>query len=328
VIARRRWILGLAAIALICGAGVSWLGRDRHHYLDDDYAPFVALFPDPPARGSAEERQELAVLLELQRTRTPAEVSAAQADRKTEITRFAAALGTDAGTLARLPHLERLAQDVEDDARLYVRAAKKHFRRLRPREIDPAIQPCIGDVAADLSYPSGHSTYGYLMGYLLADMVPSRREPLLRRAAGFARQRMVCGVHFPRDVWAGEIGAEWLIQKLRRNPRFIADRERAAQELRAALAQASGHSIASRAPPRVALDSAVTRPRCNMATRATIASPSPKPPVSRLRLVSSRVNAWNTEARCASGIPSPSSSTTIRQKPFSRDTSMLTFLRA
>jgi acid phosphatase (class A) len=328
LIARRRWIAGLAGIALTCGAVVGWLGRDRHHYLDDDYAPFVALFPAPPARGSAQERVELDALLELQRARTPGDVSAAQVDRKTEIGRFAAVLGTDAGTLARLPHVQQLVQDVEDDARLYVRVAKKHFRRLRPREIEPAIQPCIGDVAADLSYPSGHATYGYLVGYLLADMVPARRAQLLERAAGFARQRMVCGVHFPSDVWAGRIGAEWLMQRLRGNPRFVAARERAAQELRAALAQRSGHSSAIRAPPRLALDSAVTRPRCSRATRATIASPSPKPPVSRLRLVSSRVNAWNTEARCSSGIPSPSSSTASRQTPASHDTSMVTSLRA
>jgi acid phosphatase (class A) len=267
-------------------------------------------------------------MLALQRTRTAPEVAAAQADRKTEISRFAPAMGIDPGSLEGLPHVTRLAQEVEDEIRPYVRAAKRHFRRLRPRELEPAIQPCIGDVAADLSYPSGHATFGWVMGYLLSDMLPERSAQLLARSAGYARQRMVCGVHFPSDLEAGRRGATWLMEQLRRNPEFVGARDRAAQELRAAVAQASGHSIASRAPPRLALVSAVTRPRCSMATRATIASPSPKPPVPRLRLVSSRVNAWNTVARCASGIPSPSSSTIRRQRPFSRDTSMLTFLRA
>jgi acid phosphatase (class A) len=325
-------VLLAAMVALVAG-GLAWWHRAPPHYLDEDYAPFVALFAAPPARGSAEERAELELLLQLQRARTPEEVRAAQADRKTEISRFAQALGGDPRTIASLPRLALLADHVEDDIRGYVRAAKRHFRRLRPREIEPGIQPCIGDVAADLSYPSGHATFAYTMGYLLADMVPERRDALLARAAGFARQRMVCGVHFPSDVAAGRLGADWLMQRLRRSPSFLADRERAAEELRAALhlppaAQRSGHSSARRAPPRRVLEAAVTRPRCNAAMRATIASPSPYPPVSRLRLVSSRVKAWNTEARCASGMPSPSSSTTRRQVPCSRATSMVTVRRA
>lgn len=325
---RRRTIFGLVLVALVAAATAAWLTRDRPHYLDGDEASFVAIFPPPPARGSAAERAELDQLLALQKSRSSAEVAAAQADRKTELTRFAPALGLDADALAGLPRVTRLAQDVEDQVRPYVRAAKQHFRRLRPREVEPAIQPCIGDVAADQSYPSGHSTYGWAMGYLLADLLPERRAQLLARSAEFARQRMVCGVHFPSDLEAGRLGAAWLMERMHHNPAFLADRDQAAQELRAALSQRSGHSSASRAPPRLALDSTDTRPRCSIATRATMASPRPKPPVSRLRLVSSRVKAWNTEARCSSGMPSPSSSTTSRHRPFLRVTSMFTFLRA
>lgn len=333
MIARRRLLLLLAVIVAAIAGGLAWWDRAPRHYLDQDYAPFVAVFAAPPARGSAAERAELELLLQLQRSRTAEEVRASQADRKTEIARFAGALGSDARTIGSLPRLARLAQNVEDDMRGYVRAAKKHFRRLRPREVEPAIQPCIGDVAADRSYPSGHAAFGYAMGYLLADMVPERRAALLQRAAGFARQRMVCGVHFPSDLAAGQLGADWLMQRLRRSPAFRADRDQAAQELRAALhlpplAQPSGHSSAKRAPPRLALDAAVTRPRCSAAMRATIASPRPNPPVSRLRLVSSRVKAWNTEARCISGMPSPSSSTTRRQVPCPRATSTITERRA
>jgi acid phosphatase (class A) len=325
---RRGWVTAAVLAAIAAAAATAYLMRGGPHYLDGDVAPFVASFAAPPARGSAAERAELVAMLAVQKARTAAEVAAAQADRKTELTRFAAALGIDPGALVRLRRVTRLAQDVEDEVRPYGRAAKRRFRRLRPGEIEPALEPCIGDVAADLSYPSGHATYGWSMGYLLADMVPERRDQLLARAAQYARQRMVCGVHFPSDLEAGRQGAAWLMERMRRNSAFLADRDRAARELRAALAQRSGHSSASRAPPRLALVSAVTRPRCSMATRATMASPSPNPPVSRLRLVSSRVNAWNTEARCASGIPSPSSSTTSRQRPFSRAISMRTFLRA
>jgi acid phosphatase (class A) len=90
-------------------------------------------------------------------------------------------------------------------------------------------------VRRDLSYPSGHATYGYLMAYLLSDMVPERRAQLLERAREFARQRMLCGVHFPSDIEAGRLSAVWLAQQFRRNPDYRAAAVPAARELRTAL---------------------------------------------------------------------------------------------
>jgi acid phosphatase (class A) len=232
---RRKFIGALGAVALASGATAWWLARETPGYLHGDTTAFVALFTPPPARGSPRERQELDALLALQRARTPSQVAAARADRKTEISRFASALGMDEPEMARLPHLRHLASAVKDAVRPYVRAAKDHFRRLRPQEVEPAMQPCIGNVKEDLSYPSGHASYGYVMAYLLSDMVPERRAQLQARAEEFARQRMVCGVHFPSDIEAGRIGAVWLVHQLGGNPQFRLDRRAAAQELRAAL---------------------------------------------------------------------------------------------
>jgi acid phosphatase (class A) len=111
-------------------------------------------------------------------------------------------------------------RQVEDDIRPYVRAAKHHFLRLRPYEIEPQLDPCIADVRGDLSYPSGHATYAYVIAYLLADMVPERRTQLLERAREFARQRAVCGVHFPSDIDAGRLGAEWLARRFLQQPEY------------------------------------------------------------------------------------------------------------
>ncbi|HEU4781241.1 MAG TPA: phosphatase PAP2 family protein, partial [Steroidobacteraceae bacterium] len=85
------------------------------------------------------------------------------------------------------------------------------------------------------SYPSGHATYGYVMAYLLADMVPERRQALITRAQEFARQRMVCGVHFPSDLEAGHQGASWLVQRFLASDAYRAAAKPAREELRAAL---------------------------------------------------------------------------------------------
>jgi acid phosphatase (class A) len=222
-------------LALATGAGWWWQEREVRHFIPPDDRAFVAAFAPPPARNSPATRAELEELLALQAARTPAEVAAARADRKTEIRRFYGALGLDADRPPDLPRVERLAEYVEDDVRLAVRSAKEHFRRLRPFEIEPRIDNCIDNVRADLSYPSGHAAYGWSMAYLLARLVPERSRELEARAAEFARQRALCGVHFPSDLAAGQQAARALLARMDGNPEFRAAAAAAAIELRTAL---------------------------------------------------------------------------------------------
>ena len=212
---RVRWVSGALAVVLALSAAWTWWHqRPPQLYLSSPPAEFAALFAPPPAADSAATRAELDELLAIQATRTSAQEAAAQYDRRTEVDRFYSALGLDPERAPSLPRLQGVAEDVEDEVRVYVRAAKDRYRRLRPYEIEPRLDPCIGNVAADLSYPSGHAAYAWSMAYLLSDMVPERRDALLARAAEFARQRVVCGVHFPSDLEAGKWAAGWLLEQM------------------------------------------------------------------------------------------------------------------
>jgi len=225
-----------AALLVTLGSGYAlWQHEKPPEFLHVAESDFVALFTAPPAADSPQTRVELDELLALQQHRTPQEADAAYADRKTEIWQFATALGLQPDQVREMDALNRLAEQIEDDVRPYVRAAKHRFLRLRPYEIEPRISPCIDDVRGDLSYPSGHSTYGYVMAYLLSDMVPERRAQLMARAQEFAQQRAVCGVHFPSDLTAGRVGAEWLAQKFLASPEYLAASVEARRELRAAV---------------------------------------------------------------------------------------------
>jgi acid phosphatase (class A) len=55
------------------------------------------------------------------------------------------------------------------------------------------------------SYPSGHATYGMAIGLILAEMLPEKRDDIFRRIEGFGQSRLVAGVHFRSDVYAGEV---------------------------------------------------------------------------------------------------------------------------
>jgi acid phosphatase (class A) len=230
---KRQLIAGLVVGIAIAALAAWWPRQPAFTYLDGQTGPFVELFAPPSAPASAATRRELDELLELQLKRTPAQVEAARADRKTEMSRFYGSLGLP--ETAELPRVEKLVNAAEDDVRLYVRAAKEHFRRLRPGEIEPRIETCIGNVRQDLSYPSGHSAYGYATAYLLADLAPEKRDALLARADEFARQRMVCGVHFRSDIDAGREAALWLVAHMTESQRFADDFAAADMELREAL---------------------------------------------------------------------------------------------
>jgi len=231
----RPLVAAITATLVLVASHAWWQQRSVQHYLAAPPAEFAAQFAPPTAADSVETRAELDELLAMQSTRTAEQVATARADRKTEIERFYPALGIDVDRPPELPRLHRLAEQVEDDVRIYVRAAKDRFRRLRPYEIEPRIAPCINDVQGDLSYPSGHAAFGYSMAYLLSRLVPERIQALEDRANEFARQRMMCGVHFRSDLEAGRLAALRLLSDMNEVPRFRDDAALAREELRTAL---------------------------------------------------------------------------------------------
>lgn len=53
------------------------------------------------------------------------------------------------------------------------------------------------------SFPSGHTTYGYTGGVLLAVLVPSRYQQMIARAAEYGNDRILIGAHYAMDVLGG-----------------------------------------------------------------------------------------------------------------------------
>jgi acid phosphatase (class A) len=231
----RRLFVGLAIVAPAGVGGFYWSQQHTSpNYLGPDTREFVALFAPPPSADSAQTRQELDELLEIQRTRTEAQSAAARADSSTDVDRFADALGLKPGATDHLPHLKEFAQRVEDSFRPYVRAAKQNFKRARPYANEPRLEPCLDHPPRDASYPSGHATFAFVMAAALSDVAPARASQLQARAEEFAHQRMVCGVHFRSDIEGGRLGARWLIERLRASPDYRADVVAATAELRSA----------------------------------------------------------------------------------------------
>jgi hypothetical protein len=53
------------------------------------------------------------------------------------------------------------------------------------------------------SYPSGHTTYGYMGSVMLAILVPERYQQMIARGAEYGNDRIIMGAHYAMDVLGG-----------------------------------------------------------------------------------------------------------------------------
>ncbi len=59
------------------------------------------------------------------------------------------------------------------------------------------------------SFPSGHTTYGYMGSLLLAVLVPDRYQEMVVRAAEYGNDRIILGAHYAMDVLGGRTVAAY-----------------------------------------------------------------------------------------------------------------------
>jgi membrane-associated phospholipid phosphatase len=72
------------------------------------------------------------------------------------------------------------------------------------------------------SYPSGHTTYGYMGSILLAVLVPERYQQMMARAAEYGNDRILIGAHYAMDVIAGRTLATYdLAHLLANDPAYV-----------------------------------------------------------------------------------------------------------
>jgi acid phosphatase (class A) len=86
------------------------------------------------------------------------------------------------------------------------------------------------------SYPSGHATFGFACGALLAQMIPERRAQLYERGRLYGESRLIVGAHYPSDVEQGRVAGAVGVALLMQNATYQRMFYQAQSELRAALA--------------------------------------------------------------------------------------------
>ena len=170
----------------------------------------------PPKPDSAETQRELATLKAIQAAASPQRIAQAAADDKNE-TVWAFADVIPGFEAVKLPVTDKFFTAARHDEDAEANVFKLYFARMRPYDVDHTIKVCVPSKynAPLRSYPSGHATLAYSLGPVLAALIPEKADAIMARAAAYAENRVICGVHYPSDLVASEtigaaIATEWM----------------------------------------------------------------------------------------------------------------------
>jgi PAP2 superfamily len=103
------------------------------------------------------------------------------------------------------------------------------------------------------SYPSGHTTYGYMGSLVLAVLVPERYQQMIARGAEYGNDRILIGAHYAMDVLGGRTLASYDLAHLLANDAAYLGRSFPATP---SVADFQGAMKAARASLRAALEAA------------------------------------------------------------------------
>jgi acid phosphatase (class A) len=227
----RKLILALAFAAL-CPSGASCFAQQLN-YLAGQKLNLLKLLPPPPPPHSEAEKRDISEVLEVQENRTPERAALGLADDVLSIYRFSTVLGPKFEA-ENIPVTDAFFKRLHEDSRAYVKISKEYWSRERPVKVSNEVKP-LAPVRLPTAYPSGTTLFGSVTCIVLANMIPEKRFELFERGREFAWGRVVIGVHYPRDLIAGEIGATLIVQGFLQSPEFMKDFEEARAELRQVL---------------------------------------------------------------------------------------------
>ncbi len=241
----RNELLFAAALTASIGMATTVSGQSSVLSPPPPYLPQAAvpdslkLDPPPPARGSIDEKRDIAAqkaAIKLQGTprfalaARDADLTSAQA---TGAFSCAAGMTISASTT---PKIDTLMRRLTRDYGFASVPTKLKYGRTRPFVINgkPTCTPkSEAELKANGSYTSGHAGIGWGWGLVLAEVFPDRAAEVVVRGRAFADSRRVCNVHWLSDTEQGQVVASAVFARLHAEPAFRADVDAAREEAKA-----------------------------------------------------------------------------------------------
>jgi acid phosphatase (class A) len=233
---RNKYFLWLILLSLCVGPSIGLLALQQG-YIDRQSFDVTGVLPLAPIEGTDRyelDRRIFRTTRVLQNTpRWTLAINDVQTDTPHLMSDFSCATEIVL-THERAPHLAALLTRASADTDAESSMAKRHFKRLRPFQIDqgPICEPA-SDVENTYDYPSGHTTLGWTWASILAELLPERAVQILARGRAYGESRIVCGVHNASAVEAGRTSASATLAVVRASPAYQTDFAAARQELAA-----------------------------------------------------------------------------------------------
>jgi acid phosphatase (class A) len=208
------------------------------YYLTGPAAPdMLKILPPAPQAGDARYEADRLMYLGTRRLQGSPRWALATNDDNggLYLKDLSCALGVEL-TRQNAPKFMTLFARVAREAGRATNTPKDALKRQRPFLIDqgPTCIDQTGPIKDSYDYPSGHVTFSWTVGLILAELAPEQATDILVRARAFGESRLVCGVHNMSAVEAGRTNASALVAALHGSSEFRADLEASRKEVAAA----------------------------------------------------------------------------------------------
>lgn len=205
-------------------------------YLTAEDLDTYKVLPPAPVPGTTRYEADRTVYLQTRKLEGTPRWDMAKADDNTFgiIKGMSCALGAEL-TAQNAPKTYAMFARVGRDASAITNRPKDIYQRRRPYLIDDG-NICIAKsdaLAKSPDYPSGHNTWGWTVGLLLAEVAPDRATPILARARAYGESRLVCGVHNLNSVYMGWVNGSMMVAALHGKDAFRKDLDEVRKEVAA-----------------------------------------------------------------------------------------------
>ena len=234
-----RFAAALIAIAAVFGQQAAKKAPHRTGYLagykkDAAIPDMIRVLPTPPATGTPRDAADRAIFKATRSLQDSPRWKLAQSDNDMSVKGILAAFRCAMGmavTRENAPRFAALLDRVSADANVLTGPPKARYHRDRPFLVDEG--PVCVTRPDTPDFPSGHSTFGWAAGLILAEIMPDRATEVMTRGRSFGESRVVCGVHNASAVEGGRVVGAALVAALNAIPEFRTDLDAVKTELAA-----------------------------------------------------------------------------------------------
>ena len=202
-------------------------------YLGASAPDTYKILPPAPVPGTTRYEADRTIFLQTRKLQDSPRWKLAQGDDNSAaiMKDLACAVGVEI-TAKNAPTLASMIPRIGRDSGRLTNLPKDIYKRDRPFRVDDG--PICISKPDSYDYPSGHVTWGWTVGLIMAELAPDRATEILIRARAFGESRLVCGVHNLSAVEAGRMNGSIVVAGLHGSEQFRKDMDVARKEIAAA----------------------------------------------------------------------------------------------